>query len=186
MRCETVDLPLTKEQMSDAMRSEATAEREQIDLTDLSAMSAQNISELEAILDKELLLSALAARKTADLFFELTNEERESRKESGTLFTRVRVLNNSLQATWNTGTYTLKDGSGNSRFIARHISKRSGRGKDPHRYPKSAFKGAPDWEKEIAEETELRYAHERRKAEVIGQIRRLVKKYRRLCDSDDS
>lgn len=79
-----------------------TSERDDVTSDELDAVGRTFTETVRRLVDAELYVVATDARKSADIFWEINQEVRESgvAGEQGYFGTRVRVLNKSIAATW--------------------------------------------------------------------------------------
>lgn len=150
-------------------------------LTDLSSSSFEVLEALERSVEQEFLHAAAHARMICDLHWENMREEQEIRGEPALLHTRVRVINNSLQAVWMKASGPVNLGEKGKRYIAKEIAK--GTGRESPKYTKRIFTGLSAWERELVEYTEGHYEVQRDRALIASRMRRLLKRNRQLLDS---
>lgn len=156
-----------------------TTERDDVTSEELDAVGRKFTETLRQLVDAELYVIATDARKSADIFWELNQEVRESgvAGDQGYFGTRVRILNNSLAAVWHKNRFAPGQG-GKKKVLSDHLKK----DRSHHRYPANTFKGAKDWEREAIDVTEDRYALLRQRSTALSKIRRVIAEYERLLD----
>ena len=142
---------------------------------DYAKQAYQFIDTVNLLLQNELQRITTDGQSRADVFWQ-HNKMHRSTHERGCYGTRVRLLNDCFVAEWYKNIFTKNLGAKpQSRYLAK--------GKDSLKYPKSCFKTAnPLWEKALIEQIEQKYAELRSQAEIIYEIRKLLKRYRRLVD----
>ena len=148
----------------------------------LERESTTFVQTVRQLVDTELYVIATAAQKTADAFWEVHHEVRESGdpKEQGYFGTRARIVDNSLDAHWVKNTI-ISQGNGKKRVQSDHLKR-----EDPVtrkvgiRYPASVFKSAKRWEKEMIKVTEDRYVLLRQRSQALSKIRSALAEYDRL------
>lgn len=156
-------------------------ERSEVDPESLRRDSEKDLEEIDERLQLEMARLTLEARRAADAFWQVRQESQEAGLEPGRLGTQVRMHNGLLQAIWFTGSFTHTDPtSGKKKFYAKHLSK--SRGRLSHRYPASTFKASPEWEQDIATTVEEYYAIYRKKAQMVSDMRKLLRRMRALPD----
>lgn len=155
-----------------------TSERDDVTSDELDAVGRTFTETVRRLVDAELYVVATDARKSADIFWEINKEVRESgvAGEQGYFGTRVRVLNKSIAATWHKNRFVPGSG-GKKKVFSTHLEKGLG-----HRYPAKTFKGARDWELEAIQVTEDRYSLLRQRSNALSKIRRALAEYERLLD----
>lgn len=158
-------------------------ERAFLPYEDIEVESRAFVAAIQAMIDRELVVTAVDARKASDAFWDANRSAREEgvASEQGRYGTRVRLINNSLVAEWYLNRFfDNAPGSGaasKKRVFSTHIEK--GRG---FRYPRNSFGQAKSWEKEIIEVVENRYELLRRRSQVLSKLRRSLREYERLLD----
>lgn len=171
--------PMTRDELDNLIRPDAVELRDATDVAQLQSLSSQNVEALEGAISHEMRLLTLDSRRAADIFWKIAEEERDSGKEHGRLGTQVRLHHENHQATWFTNSFTHKNKiSGEKKFCATHLPKSTGR--NSHKYPQSTFNASPDWERDIATVVEGRYSTNRKKAQLLMQMRRLLKQYKKI------
>lgn len=159
--------------------------RSEIDAEELREATQQDLDKFEELLKLEMRRLTLESKRAADAFWLVREEAVNEGSEPGKLGTQVRLHNDNHQAIWFTGSFTHVDGSsGDKNFYAKHIPK--SRGRNSHRYPPSTFSRSPEWERDIAMTVEEYYANNRKKAQILMEMRRLLKKYRKINDVNGS
>ncbi len=155
-----------------------TTERDDVTSDELDAVGRKFTETVRQLVDTELYVIATDARKSADIFWEINQEVRDSgvAGDQGYFGTRVRILNNSLAAVWHKNRFAPGQG-GKKKVLSEHLEK----GK-AHRYPAKTFKGARDWEREAIDVTEDRYALLRQRSKALSKIRAALSEYERLLD----
>lgn len=155
-------------------------DRSMVSYEDIEVESRKFAAAVRDLIDNELIVSAVDARKASDAFWESNRSARVDGgpDEQGRFGTRVRIINNSLVAEWYINRFV---GNGaedtRKRVFSTHIEKGDG-----FRYPKRKFAKATDWEKKIIESVENRYELLRRRSQVLSKLRRALGEYERLLD----
>lgn len=170
-------------QLTDCLHPKRRELRDAISYDELEGLSSQNIDAIERAVDSEMLSAAIEARKAADVFWDVVEEERDLGSEPGKLATRVRVLKGTMQATWHRNTFTHVDHTtGEKQFFAKHIPRGRGKGRNKYRHSDSVFKHSPEWEQDIATLVEDRYAVQRERAAILSEIKRQIRKYKKAIE----
>lgn len=156
------------------------AEDERSIFTDqrLEEESREFICSVRALLETELLVSAVDARKEADGYWGANESAREEGIAEDLSFvgTRVRILNGSLQMEWFRNRTRPDQGAGKQVFST-HLKKGKG-----FRYSDSHFKKEPKWARDAIKKTEDRYELLRKRAAILSSMRKKVREYEKLLD----
>ncbi len=112
------------------------------------------------------------AQKEADNFWAENQYQRThgSKEKQGRFGTRVRLVHNSLQATWYRNRFI------NKKPYSIHIRK----GRQVIRYPEGAFAKANEWGKILIKFIEDRYALLRHRSAALSRLRAVLAEYGRL------
>ncbi len=149
-------------------------------LPDIGASSTTAIQQLEQLLEHEFYAAAAHARLICDAYWSNMQDELASGAEDATLQTRVRVIDGTLQAVWMRATGPARSGPSKGRYYAKQLPK--GTASNNPNYSKATFTRCPSWEKELAEYVEGHYAKQRERAMILTQMRRLMRRYKKVVD----
>lgn len=144
----------------------------------LEKESREFIRTARTLLEHELLVSAVDARKQADYYWEGNVSAREDgvAEELSFVGTRVRILNGSLQMEWFRNRTRPDQGAGKQVFST-HLKKGKG-----YRYSDSLFKKEPKWARDAIKLVEDRYELLRKRAAILSAMRKNLRDYERLLD----
>jgi len=164
----------------DLLEASGASLRETIQTADLDRDSKDGLNAVRAYLQKELGKVALIAQKSADAYWSVIKEARvtEDKKNQCMIGTRVRFMgaSSTLAAEWYRNRFSMSKG-GSSRVYSEYIRKGQG-----HRYSMTAFKSEPYWARQVIEMVENRYALLRKRAEILGKVKRLLVEYEELLE----
>lgn len=154
------------------------SERDFVTSDELDAAARHFTGAVRQLVDDELYVVATDAKKSADIFWEINQEVRETgvAGEQGYFGTRTRLVKNTLSAVWYKNRFAPALGN-KKKVFSTHLKKPSG-----FRYQAGAFKGAKNWEQEAIDVTEDRYALLRQRSNALSKIRRALAEYERLLD----
>lgn len=134
------------------------------------------IDQIKALSEAELQRLLIEALKAADDFWAENKYQRlnGTKTDQGRLGTRVRLIDNSIQAVWYKSRFVGR-GSKKQPFSS-HISK----GRTATRYPPSTFAKGTEWERRIGPQIEDQYERLRRRSAALSKLRAAVVAYERL------
>jgi len=162
------------------LEASGTSLRETIQTADLERDSKEGLVPVLAYLQGEFGKVGLIAQKAADAYWSVIKEARttEDKKNQCMVGTRVRFMgaSSTLAAEWYRNRFSMTKG-GNTRVYSEYIRKGQG-----HRYSMTAFKGEPYWARQVIEMVENRYAILRKRAEILGKVKRLLIEYEELLE----
>lgn len=159
--------------------SKEPQDREVVPEADMHEASKSFIDSVRTLIEQELYVLTVDARKAADAFWQMNKKMRatDDPKLQGFFGTRARIVKNSLDATWYKNRFITNKVTGSTRVLSDHVAKGKG-----YRYPVISFKTAKEWEKAAIKVAEDRYAPLRQRSATLTKIRRAVAEYERLVD----
>lgn len=168
----------TGEELTQMLHRDAEDERFVFTEPMLEKESREFLCTARALLEHELLVSAVDARKQADYYWEANESAREDgiAEELSFVGTRVRILNGSLQMEWFRNRTRPDQGEGKQVFST-HLKKGKG-----FRYSDALFKKEPEWARKAIAQVENRYELLRRRAAILSAIKKNLRDYERLVN----
>lgn len=168
----------TDEELRRMLKRDADEERSAFTEQMLEKESRDFIRSVRALLEHELLASAVDARMQADKYWEANESAREDgiAEELSFVGTRVRILNGSLQMEWFRNRTRPDQGAGKQVFST-HLKKGKG-----FRYSESLFKREPKWARDAIKDVEDRYELLRKRAAILSSMRKNLRDYEQLLD----
>lgn len=166
----------TDEELRQMLKRDAEDERFVFTEPMLEEESREFIRTARTLLEHELLVSAVDARKQADYYWEGNESAREEgvAEELSFVGTRVRILNGSLQMEWFRNRTRPDQGAGKQVFST-HLKKGKG-----YRYSDSLFKNEPKWARDAIKLVEDRYELLRKRAAILSAMRKNLRDYEQL------
>lgn len=166
------------EELKQMLNRDAENERFVFTESILEAESREFIRTVKTVLEHELLVSAVDARKQADYYWEGNESAREEGLAEDLSFvgTRVRILNGSLQMEWFRNRVRPDQGAGKQVFST-HLKKGNG-----YRYSDTYFKKEPKWARDAIKLVEDRYELLRRRTAILSAMKKNLRDYEKLLD----
>lgn len=146
----------------------------------LEAESRGFVSTLDELVQNEILVVALDARKQADSYWEASLSAREDGDPNNYCYvgTRVRFLRGTLQFEWFKNRTKPGEGEGKPRKVySTYIPKGSG-----YRYSRALFKKEPEWAQEEINTVEDRYALLRKRSALLSAIKKNLREYNKVVN----
>jgi hypothetical protein len=142
--------------------------------------SREFLRNTRSLIDHELLVAAVDARKQADSYWEANESAREEGDPDNLSFvgTRVRIINGSLQLEWFRNRTRPELGQGKPKKVFSTYL-RKGRG---HRYNKALFSKEPEWARVEINNVEDRYELLRKRAALLSSLRKTLREYEHLIN----
>lgn len=168
----------TNEELRELLQRDAGDERDEFKESKLEEESREFIRNARTLLEHELLVNAVDARKQADYYWEANESAREEGVAEDLSFvgTRVRIINGSLQMEWFRNRTRPDQGAGKQVFST-HLKKGKG-----FRYSESLFKKEPKWAREAITVVENRYELVRKRTAILSAIRKNLRDYEQLLN----
>lgn len=168
----------TNEELRELLKRDAGDERDEFKESKLEEESREFIRNTRTLLEHELLVNAVDARKQADYYWEANESAREEGVAEDLSFvgTRVRIINGSLQMEWFRNRTRPDQGAGKQVFST-HLKKGKG-----FRYSESLFKKEPKWAREAITVVENRYELVRKRTAILSAIRKNLRDYEQLLN----
>lgn len=168
----------TNEELRELLKRDAGDERDEFKESKLEEESREFIRNARTLLEHELLVNAVDARKQADYYWEANESAREEGVAEDLSFvgTRVRIINGSLQMEWFRNRTRPDQGAGKQVFST-HLKKGKG-----FRYSESLFKKEPKWAREAITVVENRYELVRKRTAILSAIRKNLRDYEQLLN----
>jgi hypothetical protein len=149
----------------------------------IKAESTEFVQRIRGLVEAETLLLGVRATKKADYFWIAQEESWEGGNEEEQCYmgTRVKNTNGTITLEWFKNNFrTIQTPKGKRKQVFSEYIKKDTKGG----YGAMLYRGQPKWAQEVMREVEGEYQRVRKRTEILGKMKRLMRDYEALIEVD--